>query len=46
MSDYHLTPLAKADIFEIWLYIAEDTEAAAVCRLRVRGSVTHAWSFS
>jgi plasmid stabilization system protein ParE len=29
MSDYHLTPLAKADIFEIWVYIAEDNEAAA-----------------
>jgi plasmid stabilization system protein ParE len=29
MSDYDLTPLAKADIFEIWVYIAEDSEAAA-----------------
>jgi len=29
MSDYDLTPLAKAGIFEIWVYIAEDNEAAA-----------------
>lgn len=29
MSEYDLTPLAKADIFEIWAYIAEDSEAAA-----------------
>lgn len=27
MSGYALTPLAKADIFEIWAYIAEDSEA-------------------
>jgi antitoxin ParD1/3/4 len=29
MSVYALTPLAKADIFEIWSYIAEDSEDAA-----------------
>jgi antitoxin ParD1/3/4 len=29
MSAYVLTPLAKADIFEIWSYIAEDNEDAA-----------------
>jgi plasmid stabilization system protein ParE len=29
MSIYVLTPLAKADIFDIWSYIAEDSEAAA-----------------
>ena len=29
MSDFDLTPLAKADIFAIWLYIAEDNEDAA-----------------
>lgn len=29
MSDYVLTPLAKADIFDIWSYIAGDSEAAA-----------------
>jgi plasmid stabilization system protein ParE len=29
MSDYLLTSLAKADIFEIWSYIAADNEAAA-----------------
>ena len=29
MSGYVLTPLAKADIFEIWSYIAEDNEDAA-----------------
>jgi plasmid stabilization system protein ParE len=29
MSDYDLTPLAKADIFEIWVYIAEGNETAA-----------------
>jgi plasmid stabilization system protein ParE len=29
MSGYVLTPLAKADIFEIWAYIAEDSESAA-----------------
>ena len=29
MSGYALTPLAKADIFDIWSYIAEDNEDAA-----------------
>jgi plasmid stabilization system protein ParE len=29
MSGYALTPLAQADIFEIWSYIADDSEDAA-----------------
>ncbi len=29
MSTYALTPLAKADLFEIWSHIAEDSENAA-----------------
>jgi plasmid stabilization system protein ParE len=29
MSRYVLTPLAKADVFAIWSYIAEDNEGAA-----------------
>ena len=29
MSVYVLTPLAKADIFDIWSYIAEDSDGAA-----------------
>ena len=29
MSVYALTPLAKADIFDIWSYIAADSEDAA-----------------
>jgi hypothetical protein len=29
MSAYLLTPLAKADIFDIWSYIAEENENAA-----------------
>jgi plasmid stabilization system protein ParE len=29
MSAYVLTPLAKADIFDIWIYIAENSENAA-----------------
>jgi len=29
MSAYALTPLAKADIFEIWSYIADNSEDAA-----------------
>ena len=29
MRDYDLTPLAKRDIFEIWIYIADDNEDAA-----------------
>jgi plasmid stabilization system protein ParE len=29
MSGYALTPLAKADIFDIWSSIAEDSQGAA-----------------
>jgi antitoxin ParD1/3/4 len=29
MIGYDLTPLAKADIFDIWSYIADDSEDAA-----------------
>ena len=29
MSDYLLTPLARADLFDIWSYIAERNEEAA-----------------
>lgn len=29
MSGYVLTPLTRADIFDIWSYIAEDSEHAA-----------------
>lgn len=29
MSGYALTPLAKADILEIWSFIAQDSEDAA-----------------
>jgi plasmid stabilization system protein ParE len=29
MNAYVLTPLAKADIFDIWSYIADDSEDAA-----------------
>lgn len=29
MSAYVLTPLAKADIFDIWSYIADNSETAA-----------------
>jgi len=29
MSVYALTPLAKADIFDIWAYIADDSEETA-----------------
>src|ERR1039458_4686166 len=29
MTAYVLTPLAKADIFDIWAYIADDNEDAA-----------------
>ena len=31
MSTYALTPLAKADIFDIWSYIATDSEETADC---------------
>jgi plasmid stabilization system protein ParE len=29
MSAFTLTPLAEADLFDIWSYIAEDNEDAA-----------------
>jgi plasmid stabilization system protein ParE len=29
MSNYVLTPLAQADIFDIWTYVAENSEAVA-----------------
>jgi plasmid stabilization system protein ParE len=29
MSVFVLTPLARADIFDVWAYIAEDSETAA-----------------
>ena len=29
MSSYALTPVAKADVFEIWSYIADDSEETA-----------------
>jgi plasmid stabilization system protein ParE len=29
MSRYAFTPLAKADLFDIWRYIADDSEDAA-----------------
>ena len=29
MTGYALTPIAKADVFNIWRHIAEDNEAAA-----------------
>src|SRR5450432_51604 len=42
MSDYDLTPLAKADIFEIWAYIADDNEDA---RDRVERAIYDACEF-
>ena len=42
MSAYLLTPLAKADIFYIWSYIAEDNEEAAD---RVERSIYDACAF-
>jgi plasmid stabilization system protein ParE len=42
MSDYVLTPIAKADIFEIWSYIAEDNELAAD---RVESAIYEACAF-
>jgi plasmid stabilization system protein ParE len=42
MSDYALTPLAKADVLEIWSYIAEDSEEAAD---RVERAIYDACSF-
>ncbi|MGH9598668.1 MAG: type II toxin-antitoxin system RelE/ParE family toxin [Terracidiphilus sp.] len=43
MSRYVLTPLAKAGIFEIWSYIAEDSEEAAD---RVEGAIFDACSLA
>jgi len=40
MSGYDLTPLAKADIFDIWAYIADDNEDAAD---RVERAIYDAW---
>ena len=42
MSAYVLTPLAKADIFEIWAYIVENSETAAD---RVEQSIYDACAF-
>jgi antitoxin ParD1/3/4 len=42
MSAYALTPLAKADIFDIWSYIADDSEEAAD---RVEQSIYDACTF-
>lgn len=42
MSDYALTLLAKADIFDIWSYIAEDSEEAAN---RVQRAIYEACAF-
>jgi plasmid stabilization system protein ParE len=42
MSVYALAPLAKADIFDIWSYIAEDSEDAAD---RVEQAIYDACSF-
>jgi plasmid stabilization system protein ParE len=42
MSAYALTPLAKADVFEIWSYIAEHSENAAD---RVERAIYDAFEF-
>jgi antitoxin ParD1/3/4 len=42
MSAYVLTPLAKADIFDIWAYIAENSETAAD---RVEQAIFDAFEF-
>jgi plasmid stabilization system protein ParE len=42
MSAYVLTPLAKADIFDIWRYIAEENENAAD---RVERAIFDAFAF-
>jgi plasmid stabilization system protein ParE len=42
VTAYALTPLAKADIFRIWCYIAEDSEAAAD---RVEQAIYNACAF-
>jgi plasmid stabilization system protein ParE len=41
-SAYFLTPLAKADIFDIWAYIAENSETAAE---RVEQAISNACAF-
>ncbi len=42
MSTYALTPLAKTDIFDIWSYIAQDSEETANC---VEQAIYDAWVF-
>ncbi|MGA3054110.1 MAG: type II toxin-antitoxin system RelE/ParE family toxin [Candidatus Korobacteraceae bacterium] len=42
MSEYALTPLAKADIFDIWSYIAKESEDAAA---RVEQAIYNACAF-
>ena len=42
MSVYALTPLAKADVFDIWSYIAEDSEEATA---RVEQAINDACVF-
>jgi plasmid stabilization system protein ParE len=42
MSGYALTPLAKADIFQVWCYIAGDNETAAD---RVEQAIYNACAF-
>jgi antitoxin ParD1/3/4 len=42
VSAYVLTPLAKVDIFDIWSYIAEDSEDAAG---RVESAIYNACAF-
>jgi antitoxin ParD1/3/4 len=42
MSGYALTPLAKADIFDIWSYIAKESEDAAA---RVEQAIYNACAF-
>lgn len=42
MTVYVLTPLAKADIFDIWSYIAEDSEHTAA---RVEQAIYDACAF-
>lgn len=42
MSSYELTPLASADVFEIWAYIAEDNGEAAN---RVEQAIREACTF-
>ena len=42
-SAYVLTPIAKADIFGIWSYIADDNEAAAD-RVELRIPFLFSWN--